>query len=382
MSRANHEGSIYQRKDGRWVASVTLPDGRRKDRYARTRAEAAKQLTTLLKTVQEGLPVVSERQTVAAFLERWLTDSARPSVRPATYQSYARLVRGHLIPGLGHHRLARLEPAHVQRFLNAKAETGLSPRTVAYLRAVLRRALGQALKWGEVSRNVAALTDPPKQRRPEITPWSAEQTARFLQAVAGDRLAALYTVAALLGLRQSEALGLRWCDVDFEAGSLAVRQTLSRVTRRADDPKTASARRTLPLLPAVAAALRQQRAAQLAERLQAGPLWRPGPGLGDLVFTTATGAPLSGTGVYRQFARRVEVAGLPRIRFHDLRHGAATLLLSQGVPAKIVAEILGHSSIQVTLDIYSHVAPALLSDALGRVEQAVWRPVTGAGEGS
>ena len=215
--RGDGEGTIRQRKDGLWEAAYSYRDAlghlKRRSLYAKTQREVPEKLRAALRARDQGEAVNTDRQTVAQFLDHWLEDVVKPSVRPKTHHSYAQLVRLHLSPGLGKHQLAKLTPQHVQALMNAKLADGLSPRTVQYLRAILRRALGQALKWGLVSRNVATLVDPPRIERKEMATLTPEQAPQFLAAVRGDRLEALYTVALSLGLRQGEALGLRWQDI-------------------------------------------------------------------------------------------------------------------------------------------------------------------------
>ncbi|MER3450249.1 MAG: site-specific integrase, partial [Chloroflexota bacterium] len=197
-----------------------------------------------LADLQRGLPVPPERQSVGEFLERWLKDVVAPSVRPRTFASYSQLVRRHLLPTLGRVRLVRLTAQDIQACLNQKRQEGLSARTVQYLHAILRRALGQAEKWGLVARNVARLVDAPKVVRPEVKPLAPEDVRRLLDAARGDSLEALYVVAIAVGLRQGELLGLRWQDVDLERGLLSVRVQLT-------EPKSSRSKRTVQL-PAVA----------------------------------------------------------------------------------------------------------------------------------
>jgi integrase len=370
--RGNSEGSIYKRADGRWAASIDLGHSggrrRRKAFYGATRREVAEKLTAALRARQQGLPIVGERLTLAAFLARWLEDSARPTLRPRTFASYKMIVNYHLAPALGRVALARLTPDAVQRYLNDKRAGGLSPRSVQYHHAVLRRALGQAERWGLVPRNVARLVSPPRVERPESQPLTPEQARAFLAAVSEDRLAPLYALALGLGARQGEILGLMWADVDLVGHTLAIRHTLQRYDGEwhFDAPKTERSRRSIALPTSLVEMLRTHRSRQLEERLRAGPAWQ-GEKWGDLVFPNEIGEPLPGTQLTRNFQAMLAAAGLPRQRFHDLRHAAATFMLSEGVSLRTTMELLGHSTIAVTANTYSHVVPALQRDATERV---------------
>jgi integrase len=365
--RANKEGTIYCRKDGRWVAAVMLPDGRRKSYYGKTRDEVAQKLTRGLKTIQDGLPVPSDQLRVGRYLQEWL-QSARHSIRPSTWQRYEQLLRVYAMPAIGTLTLSRLEPRHLHTLYADCLTRGAAPATVRQLHAVLRRALGQATQWGTVPRNVAALVSPPRLTRHEITPLTPEQARMLLAAVKGDRLEAFYTLAISTGMRLGELLGLRWRDVDLEAGMLQVRHTLVRGTGHPvlAKPKSPRSRRRLALTAATQDALRHHRRQQAAERLRLGPVWDDH----DLVFPNAIGKPMdAGNLQQRSFVPLLRKAGLPRIRFHDLRHTAATLLLVQGVHVKVVSEMLGHSSIAITLDTYSHVLPDMQQDAAAAMDR-------------
>lgn len=363
--RGTGEGSIYKRSDGRWVAVVHVgydSQGRRRRKsiYGTTRSAVAARLAAALRTRQQGLELPPERQTVGPFLMEWLED-VRPSVRPMTYRSYEGIVRVHLVPSLGRHRLVDLTPRQVQAFLAAKTASGLAPRSVERIRAVLRQALNRGLRWGLVARNVATLTDPPRAKEPDRRFLSPSEGRQLLDSMEDDRLACLWTVALAIGLRQGEALGLQWSDIDLDDGSVTVRHALQRVDSqlRLVEPKSASAFRSIPLPSVALAGLRGHRARQMRERLVAGAAWRDS----DFVFTTTIGTPLDSRNVTRLFQRRLERAGLPRMRFHDLRHSCASLLLAQGVPARVVMEILGHSQISLTMNTYAHVLPSLQRDA-------------------
>ena len=379
VKRMRHEGSIFQRKDSRWCGLISLGwEGERRKRkyfYGATAAEVQEQLLKARSDHSKGLPVSLERQTVGQFLNRWLTDSVKPSVRPRTFESYELTVRLHLEPELGKIRLEKLTPQHVQTVLNRKSRDGkLSARSVAYIRAVLRQGLNQALRWGLITRNPATLVDPPRSVRREIAPLNADQARALLEAAKGNRLEAFYVVSLLLGLRRGEVLGLRWQDVDFDQRTLKVRQTIQRIAHKLTagtaglvpaEPKTEKSRRTLSLPDGVIRALKAQRARQATERLSAGTDWRDS----DLIFTSPTGKPLDPKAVHCDFKRLLAKAELPTAtRLHDLRHSAASLLLAQGVPLRTIMELLGHSSLAMTANVYAHVAPAVLREVADRMD--------------
>lgn len=306
--------------------------------------------------------------TVGMLLDRWLDEAVVLTVRPRTLASYRYVVRVHLRPALGDVALASLTAQHVQGLLNAKAASGLAPRTVGYLRGVLRQALGFAERMDLVGRNVARLARPPRVPRRQVSPLTVEQARIFRAAVTGDRLEALYLVAVGCGLRQGEILGLRWRDVDIDGRLLLVRFALARVDGGMVlvEPKSATSRRNIPMPSFVARALAAHRVRQAAEALPHRP--EPPDPFADLVFTTTLGTPLDGISVTRRFQRVLKSAGLPRQRFHDLRHAAASYMLAAGVSARVVMETLGHSEISLTLNTYSHVLPGLGRDAADRMD--------------
>lgn len=373
--RAAGEGTLRLRSDGRWEARVlvTRADGRRERRslLARTQREARAKLAAAQRAEAGGRPLPQERLTVGAFLAQWLTDAVKPRVRPKTFVSYAGIVRVHLEPGLGSVPLARLSPQHVQAFLNHKSAAGLSPRTVSYLRSVLRQALTQAERWGLVTRNVARLAEPPRVPRREIRPLGPEQVRTFLEAVRGDRLEAICLVAIGVGLRQGEILGLAWSDIDVEAATITVRHALQRIegTMVLVEPKSATSHRTVAVPAIVLVALRAHHVRQREDRLLGGSRWHDDPR--GLVFTTTVGTPMDGIAVTRRFQALLVKAGLPRQRFHDLRHACASLMLVQGVAPRVVMETLGHSQISLTMNTYSHVIPALGRAAADRMDEVL-----------
>jgi integrase len=261
-------------------------------------------------------------------------------------------------PTLGRLALMKLDRRHLQSLYAAKLREGLSPTTVRHLHTVIRRALADAVRWGLVTRNVADIVTAPRRARTEIRPLSLDQARAVLAAAEEDRLGALCVVALTSGMREGELLGLRWRDVDLGAGVVAVRSTLYRADGglHLGEPKTARSRRSVHLTGEAVAALRRHRERQVAERLRLGPAWEDN----DLVFASEVGRPVERQNMLRRsFHPLLRRAGVPRVRFHDLRHSTATLLLGMGVHPKIVSEILGHATVAITLDTYSHVTPAM-----------------------
>jgi integrase len=368
-NRGQGEGSIYRRADGRWCAAVRLEGGGRRVFYGRTRREAADKLHTAMEARLRGANLATAGLTTAIFLERWLRESVAPKVRPKTYDGYESLVRLHIVPVVGQIPLEKLGPQEVQTLLNRKVVEGLAPKTVLYMRGVLRTALNRAVRWGLVTRNAAALTDPPRYTPREVRYLQLDEIRLLLDIIKGDRLEALFIAAIALGMRQGELLGSRWSDVDLDAARWHVRRQLQRragiVTYT--EPKTARGRRTLDVPASLVAALRSHRARQLEERLVAGNQWRDA----DLVFSTPRGGPLIGTQVTKHLQQLAKTAKIRGLRFHDLRHTCATLLLAQQVPARVVMELLGHSQISLTMNLYSHVIPALRKEAAERMEVAL-----------
>lgn len=371
MKRGQGEGTIRYRADGRWEArvSITLEDGcvRRRSMYARTKTEARERMQQLLREVARGLPAPDERMTVETYLRQWLRD-VEGSVRPLTVAAYRRWLLLHVVPVIGGRPLARLTPRDVQAMLARKRADGLSPRSVAHIRTVLRTALQRAVRWGVVGRNVAALADPPRVPAREVEAMTPQEATAILGAVAGTRIAGLVTLALYTGLRSGEALGLRWADVDLEARALRVHVALQRRdgTFVLVEPKTVRSRRTLGLPGPAVEALRAQRARQAEMRLAAGSVWQEM--VPDLVFTTATGSPFHGPTVTHELQAALARGGLRPRRFHDLRHGCATLLLASGTDIAVVRDILGHSTIGLTADTYARVLPSLQREAVARLE--------------
>ena len=272
-------------------------------------------------------------------------------------------MRLHAIPAFGEVRLEDVLPRDLERLYATELQDGVAPISVVHLHNTLHRALSHAQRRGVVATNVAKLVDPPRPQRHEMHALSPEEARRFLEVVRGDRLEALYVLAITTGMRQGELLALRWRDVDVTGPSLHVTSSLQYVKGhglRLSSPKTRRSRRQVMLSKVSVEALTRRRKAQQQERVRQGEMWQDA----DFVFTSRNGQPIYATNVVnRSFPKLLAAARVPRIRFHDLRHTAATLLLGQGVHPKIVSEMLGHTSIGITLDLYSHATPTIQKEA-------------------
>lgn len=372
--RANGEGTIYRRSDGRWTAAhyVLQPNGGRVRRavYGKTRKEVADRLTALISKTDAGVPMAAESWTVERYAEYWLVQVVAPRLRPATLSSYRETMRLHVVPTLGRVKLRTLTPGHVRKLISDKTSSGLGPRSVQIVHSTLRTMLSEAVREELVERNVAAVVRSPSVEHVEVRPWSPEEAAAFLQSVAEHRLYALFAVGVALGLRKGELLALRWSDADLEAGLVRVRQTVQRlpgIGLTFGPPKSARSRRVIPLPAASIRVLRAHRARQAAEMLALGPIWVDS----DLVFTSAVGTVIEPRNLTRFFDELIVRAGVRRIRFHDLRHTCASMLLAQGVPARVLMDVLGHSQLAITTDLYSHVMPTALREAAAAMDRAL-----------
>jgi integrase len=371
--RGAGEGTIGRRGDGMWRGLLmvgTKPDGSpdRRAVYGKTRALVQAKLDALRKRKSDGTlgEPSKERVTVASFLESWL-EATKSTIRLKTYHRYESAVRVHLTPALGKLKLSDLRGDRLQRLYSEKLAGGLSPRSVVHIHRILHRALAQGVRWGYCAVNVCELVDPPKVPRHEMQTFTLEHARAFLAAAEGDPLEALYVLALTTGMRQGELRGLKWADLDLDAATVQVRRTLGRIKGQGfveTEPKSRQSRRRIDLDDLAVRALRKHRTGQLEQRLTAGPLWSDS----DYVFCTAIGTPIEhGNLIRRSFEPLMKRAGVPRIRFHDLRHTFASLMLADEQHPKVVQEMLGHSQISLTLDTYSHVTPSLKRDAAHRL---------------
>ncbi|MGY0025199.1 tyrosine-type recombinase/integrase [Streptomyces sp. YJ-C3] len=400
---ANNEGTIYQRKDGRWEGSayVLTTDGtyKRRSVYGKTWDEAHEKLTRLKADSLNGLPVATSKMTVSEYLGYWLLNVARGKVRRTTYVNYESLVRNYVTPEFGRKKLVRLTARDIRAFLVKTAATCQccaqhkdkkrpehkrrccalgkcctklpSDRTVRFLLVILRAALQHAVREDELPRNVARNVELSMGTKREIEPLTVKEGRMLLAAARENRLWAAYEVAVRIGLRRGELLGLRWSDMDLHEGVLTVRQALQRVGGELliVAPKTQRSARRVALPSECVTALRAQRAQQIADKKAAGDAWK-GTGHG-LVFTTRNGTPIEPRNLNRSFEVLCARAGVRKVRFHDLRHTCASLLHEQGADARMIMEVLGHSSIRVTMDIYTFVRLESQRSAFDRVGDAL-----------
>jgi integrase len=374
--RADGEGSIWKRADGRWEGRLSLgvgPDGRRlrHTEYGKTRNEVVDKLRKARNRVAEGQPPADDRSTVAKYLRWWAEHVLPGTVRETTAYGYRRIIESTLVPRLGAHRLGSLSPAHVHAMLRDMEAEGKAPASRRNARVVLGRALAHAERWGMVPRNVASLTDAP--RGPAAKTDDAldlDGVTRLIAAAEGDRLEALWVVAAMVGLRKGEALALTWDDVDLDAARLRVRGSLRRLPGNGlvvNEPKSERGARVVALPPVCLDALRRRQETQRLERIAAGPRWSDT----GYIFTTEIGTPIDPDNLQRAWRKFTDKAGLGRLRFHALRHTAATVALAEGVPLEVISRQLGHAGLAITADVYAHVGDDAQRDAADAMQSAV-----------
>ncbi len=374
--RGNGEGSIYKhRRNGKVVGYrgayfVYTADGPKR-RYVngKDREEVRQKLTKAMADRDSGIVVDDKNLSVGEYLDRWLFDCVRGTVRESTFSRDEYLIRNHIKPALGRIRLKNLNALHLQSFYRCRLDSGLSGSTVQKIHHVLHKALAQAVKWDLIPRNPAGAVKAPSPSKKEMHPLSADEARRLLEAARGDRFEALYVLAVYTGMRCGELLGLKWEDIDLENRTIRVRRTLTRTENGKKlglgEPKTKKSRRTVKLSARVVEVLKQHRARQAEEKLKSGVLYRDQ----NLVFAGENGGLINPSNLRRRsYMPLLKRANLPRITFHDLRHTCASLLFQRSVHPKFVQELLGHASVAITLDTYSHMLPGMggeVADTMG-----------------
>lgn len=353
--RSRGEGSIYKRDDGLWVGQIYV-NGKKKVKYSKVQKDVRDWLHEQKEAVSKGVFIEAKNITLAAYLEQYMV-SQETSLRPKTVQSYRHLIRKHIEPELGNYKLVQLRPDVVQGFYTDKVNSGLSKRTVQYMHAILHKALDQAVKWGLVVRNVTDLVDSPKPSKKAPATWTVEQSKRFLDQVRGSRFYPMYTLA-YIGLREGEILGLSVSDFNRETRTITVRQQVQYLIGKGlvvSEPKTEASKRTIKLPDFVYEALRGHPIKENQE----------------FMFVTANGTPFSPRNFVRDFKKQTEAAGLPEIRFHDLRHFAVSFLINElKIPPKVVQGIIGHTTIDLTMAVYAHSTTDQQDEAMEKMGKA------------
>ena len=378
--RGNGEGTIYQRaSDGRWLGVLQVGYGTtgrpiRKTVSAKTRSEVVQKFKDLQRTFDDGLPMPDGTMTVSQLLDRWRKDILTHQVAPSAAANYEGIARTHINPTIGRKKLTELTTADVDRLISKKLGEGLSVSTVRRVRSVLAQALDQAVRWGWVGRNVAQLARAPKSERTEGRTLTVDEARIFLDQLRGHRLEALFALMLTTGLRRGEALGLQWPDLETKKGTLTVRRQLQRegeglVVR---DTKTHGSRRVVNVPQPVLTLLKQLRAREKTSKDQLGPAWADS----GFIFTNAIGGPLDPRNLLRDFKRICKDAGLGDWHIHELRHSAASLMLAQGVKLQVVSDVLGHSSIRMTADVYGHLLDPDRESAAAAITEVLWGSTT------
>jgi len=369
-------GHITQRSKDTYSIKISLgkdpATGKYKSQWFTVKGskkDAEKRLSELLHQMDTGAYMKPGKTTVADYLTQWLSNYVKPNLSPRGYERYESIIRVHLIPAIGSIQLTQLRSSHLQKHYSSMLETGLSPRSVRYHHVILHKALATALKWGLISRNVADGVDVPRPQHIEIQTWDEAELSQFLEAAKNTQYYALFYTALYTGARRSELLALRWQDIDFLYGQIYVNRSMHHLKDRSyvfTAPKSERSRRTIALPPSAFLVLSEYRKAKEAESL----LMDVPISDSDLVFNVL-GKPLRPNTVSRAWSMLAVKAGVKVIRLHDARHTHASLMLKQGIHPKVVQERLGHSTIAITLDTYSHVAPGLQEAAAKRFDDAL-----------
>jgi integrase len=366
--RGNNEGSLSQRANGTWRARVYL-HGKRLSFSAQTRKDAYRWIKNTIAQVDTGLTFQSAKTTLANYLEDWLVN-VQSTIRPGTWYQYEMTCRVHILPNLGSIKLKDLNPGHIQALYNAKLKAGTGIRTVKVIHVVLHKALEQSVKLGMIGRNPTNAVTSPKYQPDEMKFYDEGQVNQMLLVARGDRYEALYHLAVVSGMRQSELLALKWSDLDWQAGTLKIQRQLKRQDHKGgyfSNPKTKAGKRSIDLGPETIKKLQDHYERQRLERGKVGDRWVEN----DLIFPSTIGTPLDQFNLLKRFRSLISKAGLPEIRFHDLRHTAASLMLNNRVPPILVSRRLGHSKVSITLDTYGHLLPEVQSGVAEMMDELV-----------
>jgi integrase len=337
---------------------------------AKNRTEVVKKLKKIRRDFDDGLLIRDANVTLIELFERWFEDIMRHQIAPSTFSNYQTVVRMHVLPVLGKKKLVELTVSDVDKLLSLKADSGLSPSTVRRIRAVLAQCLDQAIRWEQVHRNVATLSRSPKMNRHEGRTLTPEQARHLLESLQGHNNEALYALMLSTGIRRGEALGLQWRDFDRSSGVLRVSRQLKREGSRlvTTDTKTSLSRRAVNLPAPMLKTLLEHESRQGAQKETLGTAWIDS----GYIFTSSIGTPIDPRNLYREFQKVCRIAGLGDWHPHELRHSAASLMLAQGVKIQVVSQVLGHSSIRMTADVYGHLLDPDRKDAAQAMGSLLW----------
>jgi len=366
--RANHEGTLYRRKDGLWCAQVSL-DGHRLTKYGKTQRECYAWIKETLAKIDTGLTCESIHITLESFINNWL-NGKQLSRRERTVFQYRKIAENYILPTLGKMRIQNISPVHIQRMYSTFQENGTGARTLQLIHSVLHNVLNQAVREGILLRNPADAVERPRWEQKEFKAFTEDEARQFLLATAGHRHEALFYLALTTGMREGELLGLKWSDIDWRKGVVNIQRQLQRIERKGlffVPPKTKAGRRQIKLGQGMLDRLAQHRKRQDLEQEAAGSRWQEN----DLIFPSSLGTPFEGHRILDEFKELLVKAGLPDMRFHDLRHTALSLLMDMGIAVTTVQQRAGHSKASVTTDIYGHSMSRSQEKAAEQIEKLI-----------
>ena len=366
--RGNHEGSIHQLPSGTYRAQITL-QGQRLSFTASTRKQCQEWLKQTYRQIDDGLSLTATKITLGEYMSNWLS-TTKSAIRHTTWVHYEQVTRCYIVPWIGQLKIRELRPEHIQGLYISLQEQGVGAWTIQKIHGVLHSALGYALKLGMIGRNPISIAQPPKAPAKEMTILNESQVNQLLVIATAHRWQALFHLAIATGAREMELLGLRWNDLDWVRQTLKVERQLVRPNGNGvqfSAPKTRFGKRSIALGSKTIDVLRMHYERQQTERLAAGEQWEEY----DLIFTTSNGTPIHPRNLLRDFKKLLKETGLSPIRFHDLRHTAASLMLNHNVPPIVVSRRLGHAKASITLDVYGHLIPSLQTEAAEMIDDLI-----------
>jgi integrase len=366
--RGNNEGTIYQLPSGSWRAQIYI-NGYRLGKTKKTKREAQTWLRNTLNKTAHGYTGKGSNVLFKDFLQGWLSTKSS-AVKQSTWRLYETTIRNHIEPILGKVKISDIEPSDIQNLYLLKKEKSIGNRTIQVMHTIINNSLETAVRTGVLQNNPAQSTIPPKYTSPEMDIYSEHEITQLLLAVKGTSLEALIHLAITTGLRQSELLALKWSDIDWDRNTISVQRQLRRKFERRDyysSLKTKSGRRTISLGINTIQKLREHHQKQIGQKEEMGDRWDEN----DLIFPSIVGTPISQRNLLRRFKTIIRESGLREIRFHDLRHTAASLMLNHGISPIIVAKRLGHSKVSITLDTYGHLLPGMQQESANFIDNLI-----------